>query len=134
MQHVSEQLEPGSDGWKIVDELQPAQDEPLIAKSYGDAFEQTALEETLAGLAVGRLLITGAQTDQCVRGTLHGALVRGYDTILVSDAHTTEDATSWGAPSAAGRDRRTRTSTGPTRMHPAASRVPSPPTEVEFGG
>ena len=27
-----------------------------------------------------------------------GALVRGYDATLVSDAHTTEDLTAWGAP------------------------------------
>ncbi|WP_332909611.1 cysteine hydrolase family protein [Nocardia yamanashiensis] len=26
-------------------------------------------------------------------------MVRGYDTILVADAHTTEDLTQWGAPS-----------------------------------
>ena len=34
----------------------------------------------------------------CVRSTLHGAFTRGYDTTLVSDAHTTEDLTQWGAP------------------------------------
>jgi hypothetical protein len=34
----------------------------------------------------------------CIRSTLHGALVRGYDATLVSDAHTTEDLTAWGAP------------------------------------
>jgi hypothetical protein len=34
----------------------------------------------------------------CIRSTLHGALVRGYDATLVSDAHTTEDMTQWGAP------------------------------------
>ena len=43
-------------------------------------------------------MVVGAQTDECVRSTLHGALVRGYDTILVSDAHTTGDLTAWGAP------------------------------------
>jgi hypothetical protein len=42
--------------------------------------------------------VTGAQTDACVRSTLHGAFVRGYDTTLVSDAHTTEDLSAWGAP------------------------------------
>ena len=47
---------------------------------------------------VGRLLVTGAQTDECVRSTLHGAFVRGYDTTLVGDAHTTEDLSEWGAP------------------------------------
>ena len=43
-------------------------------------------------------MVVGAQTDACIRSTLHGALVRGYDATLVSDAHTTEDQTPWGAP------------------------------------
>ena len=53
----------------------------------------------LSGLGVGRLIVVGAQTDACIRSTLHGAFVRGYDATLVSDAHTTEDQTAWGAPS-----------------------------------
>ncbi len=52
----------------------------------------------LAGLGVGHLVVTGAQTDACIRSTLHGAIVRGYDATLVSDAHTTEDQSAWGAP------------------------------------
>ena len=52
----------------------------------------------LSGLGVGRLVVVGAQTDACIRSTLHGAFVRGYDATLVSDAHTTEDLTEWGAP------------------------------------
>ena len=52
----------------------------------------------LAELGVGRLVVAGAQTDECIRSTLHGAIVRGYDATLVSDAHTTEDQTAWGAP------------------------------------
>jgi len=52
----------------------------------------------LSGLGVGRLVVAGAQTDACIRSTLHGAFVRGYDVTLVSDAHTTEDHTAWGAP------------------------------------
>jgi hypothetical protein len=47
---------------------------------------------------VGRLVVVGAQTDACIRSTLHGAFARGYDATLVSDAHTTEDQTAWGAP------------------------------------
>ncbi|MBN1091792.1 isochorismatase family protein [Blastococcus sp. TML/M2B] len=47
---------------------------------------------------MGRLLVTGAQTDACIRATLHGALVRGYDTTLVEDAHTTEDLRRFGMP------------------------------------
>jgi nicotinamidase-related amidase len=98
LQHSDEQLARGSDGWRIVPELTPGDAEPLVEKSYGDSFEDTALETVLSGLGVGRLVVVGAQTDGCVRATLHGALVRGYDATLVSDAHTTEDQTAWGAP------------------------------------
>ena len=79
-------------------ELAPDEAEPLVEKSYGDSFEDTTLETVLSGLGVGRLVVVGAQTDACIRSTLHGAFVRGYDTTLVGDAHTTEDQTAWGAP------------------------------------
>ena len=98
VQHSDEQLASGSDDWRIVPELAPADTEPLVEKSYGDSFEDTTLETVLSGLGVGRLVVVGAQTDACIRSTLHGAFARGYDAILVSDAHTTEDLTAWGAP------------------------------------
>jgi nicotinamidase-related amidase len=88
----------GSEPWRIVPELAPQEGDPHIDKIYGDSFEDTDLETVLADLGVGRLIVAGAQTDACIRSTLHGALARGYDTILVSDAHTTEDQTAWGAP------------------------------------
>jgi nicotinamidase-related amidase len=96
--HDDGPLAKGTDGWRIVPELAPDAGEPLIQKAWGDAFEETRLEEVLSGLEVGRLVVAGAQTDACVRSTLHGALVRGYDAILVGDAHTTEDLTKYGAP------------------------------------
>ena len=98
VQHCDEQLARGSEEWRIVPELTPGDGEPIIEKLYGDSFEETSLEAALARLGVGRLVVVGAQTDACIRSTLHGALVRGYDTVLVSDAHTTEDQTAWGAP------------------------------------
>jgi len=98
VQHSDEQLAKGSDNWRIVPELRPTEAEPLVEKNYGDSFEDTTLETVLSSLGVGRLIVAGAQTDACVRSTLHGALVRGYDATLVSDAHTTEDQTAWGAP------------------------------------
>ena len=88
----------GSDEWRIVPELSPDEAEPLVEKSYADSFEDTTLETVLSGLGVGRLVVVGAQTDECIRSTLHGAFVRGYDATLVSDAHTTEDLSEWGAP------------------------------------
>jgi nicotinamidase-related amidase len=98
VQHSDEGLARGSEDWQIVPELAPGKAEPLVEKSYGDSFEDTNLETVLAGLGVGRLVVAGAQTDECIRSTLHGAIVRGYDATLVSDAHTTEDQSAWGAP------------------------------------
>jgi nicotinamidase-related amidase len=98
VQHSSDNLEQGSEPWEIVPELSPDESEALIPKRYPDSFEETSLESVLSGLAVGRLVVVGAQTDECVRSTLHGALVRGYDATLVIDAHTTEDLSEWGAP------------------------------------
>jgi nicotinamidase-related amidase len=98
VRHSDEHLPQGSDEWQIVPELAPADGEPIVEKHYGDSFEDTSLESVLSGLGVGRVFVTGAQTDACIRATLHGALVRGYDTVLVSDAHTTVDQTEWGAP------------------------------------
>ena len=99
VQHCDDGLEKGSEDWQIVDELSPGDAEPVVQKNYGDSFEATDLEEVLAGRGVGRVVVTGAQSDACIRATLHGALVRGYDVTLVSDAHTTEDLTEYGAPS-----------------------------------
>jgi nicotinamidase-related amidase len=98
VQHSDEGLARGSEEWQIVPELSRDDAEPLVEKNYGDSFEATPLENVLADLGVGRLIVTGAQTDACIRSTLHGALVRGYDAILVKDAHTTEDLSPWGAP------------------------------------
>ncbi|MFF1614078.1 cysteine hydrolase family protein [Amycolatopsis sp. NPDC058278] len=98
VQHTSEELPRGSRTWEYVPELVRAEGEPLVHKEYGDSFEDTDLEEVLAARGVGSLVVAGAQTDACIRSTLHGALARGYDVALVADAHSTEDLTAYGAP------------------------------------
>jgi nicotinamidase-related amidase len=98
VQHSDEGLARDSEDWRIVPELTPGEAEPIVEKNYGDSFEDTNLEAVLSGLGIGRLVVVGAQTDACIRSTLHGAIVRGYDATLVSDAHTTEDQSEWGAP------------------------------------
>lgn len=100
IQHSDDDLAMNSDGWRYVPELQRKDSELLIHKHYGDSFEGTALEADLSQLGVGRLIVTGAQTDACIRSTIHGAFARGYHTFLVGDAHTTDDMSSYGLPSA----------------------------------
>ncbi|NEM90041.1 cysteine hydrolase family protein [Galbitalea soli] len=98
VQHSDEGLVKGSAEWEYVPELTRHDSEPLIHKIYGDSFEGTDLEEVLARGGIGRIVVTGAQTDMCIRSTIHGAFARGYDVTLVEDAHTTEDLSAWGAP------------------------------------
>lgn len=90
VQQKNEEFPRGSDAWRIVPEVHPAESEPRIEKEHGDSFEATDLEEVLAAAGVGRVVVAGTQTDACIRATLHGAFVRGYDTTLVTDAHTTQ--------------------------------------------
>jgi nicotinamidase-related amidase len=98
VQHNADDLPAGSEVWQYVPELVRHDSEPLVQKAYADSFEETDLESVLAARGIGRLFVAGAQTDECIRSTLHGAIVRGYDATLIGDAHTTEDLSAYGAP------------------------------------
>jgi len=93
IQHSDDWMAIGSDDWQIVKELAPQEGESFVGKLYRNSFEATNLEEVLSKLNVGHLYLTGAQTNNCVRHTGHGALDRGYDVTLIEDAHTTTDYT-----------------------------------------
>lgn len=82
---------PGTEGWQIVEEIRPDEGETVIPKHYLDSFADTPLRKHLDDLGVGHLVICGAATDACVRTTTARAMVEGYDTTLVGDAHTTDE-------------------------------------------
>ncbi len=90
VQHSDDELPFGSDEWQIVPDLVPAEGEPIIHKKFNSSFEETTLEDTLAGLGVTHVALAGAATNWCVRATAYGALDRGYDLTLIKDGHTTE--------------------------------------------
>ncbi len=88
----------GTDGWQLIDGFEPAEGEARVGKEFGDAFADTDLEQVLAGLGVGELILVGAASEQCIRCTMHSAVIRGYDVALVRGGHTTTDLTEWGMP------------------------------------
>lgn len=98
VQHADDELTENSDGWQYVPELCRQESESLVHKRYGDSFEDTTLDSVLADRRIGRLVIAGAQTDACIRSTLHGAFTRGYDALLVGGAHTSDDYSAHGMP------------------------------------
>jgi nicotinamidase-related amidase len=90
VQHTDQDLPKESPQWQWVPELVPAEGEPRIHKQFNSSFEQTSLQSELAALGVTHIVLAGAATNWCIRATAYGALERGYDVTLLSDAHTTE--------------------------------------------
>jgi nicotinamidase-related amidase len=91
VQHSDDWMPIDSLDWQIVPELSPADSEARVRKLYRNSFEATDLKSVLEKLGVGHVYVCGAQTNNCVRFTSHGALDRGYDVTLLKDAHTTTD-------------------------------------------
>jgi len=89
VQHSDEELVIDSHEWQIVPELMPLMGEKIVRKLFRDSFVETELGQILNDFKVDHLYICGAQTNNCVRHTSHGALERGYDITFISDAHTT---------------------------------------------
>ena len=88
IQHSDEDIIEGSQDWQIVPELSPSAAEKIIGKHYRSSFVETELHMQLQGLAVGHIIVCGAESNNCVRHTIHSALELGYDVTLLQDAHT----------------------------------------------
>jgi nicotinamidase-related amidase len=89
VQHEGDEMPRDSSAWQLVPELVPATGDQRVYKRFPSSFEETGLEEYLAGLGVSHVVLAGAQTNWCIRATAYAALDRGYDLSLVKDAHTT---------------------------------------------
>lgn len=93
IQHEDDdELVKGSPGWELAASLERPEGSLLVPKTYRDSFEDTELSELLARVAARRLLITGVHSDFCVQTTALSALIRGFDVVLVSDAHAARPA------------------------------------------
>ena len=90
VQHSDQELPKESPAWQWVPELVPAEGDHRVHKQFNSSFEHTSLQRELAALGVSHIVLAGAATNWCVRATAYGALERGYDVTLLSDAHTTE--------------------------------------------
>jgi nicotinamidase-related amidase len=63
-----------------------------VDKPTHSAFEAPALMRALAGLGAETLIVTGAETDVCVLGTILGGVDRGFHIVAVSDAMASSSA------------------------------------------
>jgi len=75
--------------FKLMDFLTPRDGEPLLIKDTRSAFASTDLHKRLETLGVGRVIITGIQTEQCCETTTRNAADLGYDVDFVMEATQT---------------------------------------------
>src|SRR5207245_3197980 len=87
-----DELEPGKPKWPLHPAIAPRDGEPVVQKASPDSFHETRLQAELEARGIKRLVITGGQTQYCVDTTVRRAVAQGYDVLLASDAHTTEDS------------------------------------------
>ncbi|GCE15682.1 cysteine hydrolase family protein [Tengunoibacter tsumagoiensis] len=85
-------MEPGQPAWFIHPAIAPHAGEPVVQKEAPDSFYKTHLQAELEARGIKHLIITGGQTQYCVDTTVRSAVAHGYDVLLASDAHTTDDS------------------------------------------
>jgi nicotinamidase-related amidase len=75
----------GEYGHDIIDELAPADGEPVVDKPGKGAFYATELPDILDKDGVTSLIVTGVTTEVCVHTTVREANDRGYECLVLAD-------------------------------------------------
>ncbi|MGW4468796.1 cysteine hydrolase family protein [Nonomuraea sp. NPDC004354] len=74
----------------ISPQVAPREGEPVVVKTFPDAFHQTGLHQVLTDLNAGPdLILAGFMTHMCVTFTAQGAFNLGYRPTVVADACAT---------------------------------------------
>ena len=85
----------GSWGAELIEELKPADDEPLIVKRTHDCFYQTEMDALLARIGVrsgeGHAIVTGISTRNCVQSAVMALSVRDYHVYVPMDCTAQKD-------------------------------------------
>jgi len=69
----------GTKGAEVVEGLKPMEGERVIEKKTYSGFYNTELDDTLKGLGVRSIKLTGCVTNICVLFTASDGVLRGYD-------------------------------------------------------
>lgn len=85
------ELENGTYGWQIYDEISPNSNEVIFEKQYNSAFYKTNLKEYLDSKNIDTIILVGLQTEYCIDATCKSAFDYGYKIIMPEETNTTFD-------------------------------------------
>jgi nicotinamidase-related amidase len=92
------EFDPANGHVRVVGELEPGKDEPLVTKTSHNAFTTTNLGQLLTMAGVNAVAVCGLRTEQCVETTARVASDFGYEVTFVTDATGTFPIPHWDAP------------------------------------
>lgn len=76
----------GSWDGKVIDELEPGEDEIVFPKSSSSVFVSTHIDYVLRNMGIKQVVMSGLITDQCVESAIRDACDLGYLVTEVTDA------------------------------------------------
>jgi nicotinamidase-related amidase len=79
----------GTQGHRIIGEMDVRESDLIIGKKHPDIFESTGLDGVLKEEGIGGVIVGGLLSNGCVREACLSALKRGYAVCLLGDAHST---------------------------------------------
>ena len=76
---------PGTDGARIHTCVEPVAGETILLKHYPNSFQETDLGTVLEKLNIKHLVISGMQSNVCIRATTLEALKKAYTVTIAED-------------------------------------------------
>ncbi|WP_020392297.1 cysteine hydrolase family protein [Kribbella catacumbae] len=91
-------FDPASGHVRLIEGLEPAEGEPVLAKTAHNAFTTTNLQQQLTQHGIREIVVCGIRTEQCCETTARVASDLGYDVVFVTDATATMPVPHWTMP------------------------------------
>jgi len=88
---TGDELEQGTKGWQIYNQIAPIDGEKIIEKRYCSSFRNTELKAYLNEKNIETIILVGMQTEYCIDTTCKVAFEHGFNVIIPEESNTTLD-------------------------------------------
>jgi nicotinamidase-related amidase len=86
-----DELEAGTSGWQIFNQIAPKDGEKIVAKNFNSSFKNTELKDYLNEKNIDTIILVGMQTEYCLDTTCKVAFEHGFKLIIPEGTNTTFD-------------------------------------------